>query len=91
MLKKGFFFLALAFATMPAFSQSKLLVGSWRLTTPDKTLPNGSQVAVYGTNPGSIVIFTAHGHYVATGISSKDVMVCFQEKIKRVHGNGLNN
>jgi hypothetical protein len=27
----------------------------------------------------------------AAGISSNDVKVCFQEKIKRVHSNGLNN
>jgi Lipocalin-like domain len=63
-LKKGVFFLALAFATMPVFSQSKLLVGSWRLTAADKILPGGSRVADYGTDPRGIAIFTADGHYV---------------------------
>ena len=41
-LEKSFFLLALAFATMPAFSQSKLPVGSWRLTAADKILPDGA-------------------------------------------------
>ena len=63
-LKKGFLFVALTFATMQAFSQSKLLVGSWRLTAADKILPDGNQVADYGAAPRGIVIFTADGHYV---------------------------
>ena len=58
------FFLGLAFMTMPVFSQSTLLVGSWRLTAADKILPDGSQVADYGTAPRGIAIFTADGHYV---------------------------
>jgi hypothetical protein len=63
-LKKTVFFLALAFATMPVYSQSKLLVGSWRLTAADKILLDGRQVADYGADPRGIVIFTADGHYV---------------------------
>ena len=62
-LKNGFFLVALAFATLPAFSQSKL-VGSWRLTAADKILPGGKEVADYGTDPRGIAIFTADGHYV---------------------------
>ena len=57
-------FLGLAFMTMPVFSQSTLLVGSWRLTAADKILPDGSRVADYGTDPRGIAIFTADGHYV---------------------------
>ncbi len=63
-LKKGLFFLLLAFMTMQAFSQSKLLVGSWRLTAADKILPDSSRVADFGKDPRGIAIFTADGHYV---------------------------
>jgi hypothetical protein len=62
-LKNGFFLVALAFATLPAFSQSKL-VGSWHLTAADKILPDGKEVADFGTDPRGIAIFTADGHYV---------------------------
>ena len=63
-LQKGLFFLALAFAAMPVFSQPKWLVGSWRLIAANKILPGGSEVADYGTDPRGIAIFTADGHYV---------------------------
>jgi hypothetical protein len=63
-LKMTSFFLPLAFMAMPAFSQSKLLVGSWRLIAANKILPDGSEVADYGTDPRGIAIFTADGHYV---------------------------
>jgi hypothetical protein len=63
-LKMSCFFLGMAFMTMPVFSQSKSLVGSWRLTAADKILPDGSKVADYGTDPRGIAIFTADGHYV---------------------------
>lgn len=63
-LKKVSFFLFLAFMTMSAFSQSQLLVGSWRLTAADKILPGGRQVADFGEAPRGIAIFTANGHYV---------------------------
>jgi len=63
-LKRGFFLIALSLASIPAFSQSKLLVGSWRLTAADKILPDGNQVVDYGKDPRGIVIFTADGHYV---------------------------
>ena len=63
-LKKGFFFLVLALMTMPVFSQSKLFVGSWRLIAADKILPDGTQVADYGTAPRGIALFTADGYYV---------------------------
>jgi hypothetical protein len=62
-LKNSFFLIALAFVTLPAFSQSKL-VGSWHLTAADKILPDGKEVADYGTDPRGIAIFTADGHYV---------------------------
>ena len=62
-LKKGFFIVVLAFATLPAFSQSKL-IGSWRLTAADKILPDGKEVPDYGTDPRGIAIFIADGHYV---------------------------
>jgi hypothetical protein len=63
-LKKGFFFLPLVFIAMPVFSQSKLLVGSWRLTAADKILPDGRQVADYGEAPRGVAIFTTNGQYV---------------------------
>ena len=63
-LKKVSFLLSLAFMTMPVFSQSKLLVGSWRLTAADKILPDGRQVADYGEAPRGIAIFAANGRYV---------------------------
>jgi len=63
-LKKGFLLIALAFGTMPAFSQSKLLVGTWQLTAADKILADGTQQSDYGPNPHGIAIFTADGHYV---------------------------
>jgi hypothetical protein len=62
-LKNGFSLVVLAFATLPAFSQSNL-VGSWRLTAADKILPDGKEVADYGADPRGIAIFTADGHYV---------------------------
>src|ERR1700756_2456286 len=63
-LKKGAFLFVLMLAIMPAFPQSKLLVGSWRLTAANKILPDGSQVADYGTDPRGVAVFTADGHYV---------------------------
>ncbi|MCO5949094.1 lipocalin-like domain-containing protein [Mucilaginibacter flavidus] len=63
-LKKSFLLFALMFASIPVFSQSNLIVGSWRLTAADKILPDGKQVADYGANPRGIAIFTADGHYV---------------------------
>jgi len=65
LLKMSLFFLGLAFMTMPVFSQSTLLVGSWRLTAADKILPDGSQVADYGTAPRGIAVFTGDGHYAS--------------------------
>ena len=62
-LKKGLFVLPLALMAMPVFSQSNLLVGSWRLTAADKILPDGRQVADYGEAPRGIAIFSANGHY----------------------------
>jgi len=63
-LKKEFFLAVIILVAMPAFSQSKLLVGSWRLIAADKILPDSSQVTDYGTAPHGITIFTADGHYV---------------------------
>jgi hypothetical protein len=40
------------------------LVGSWKLVSADKFLPNGTRVTdYYGTDPHGLVIFTADGHY----------------------------
>lgn len=63
-VKNNFFLFALAFMTMPVFSQSTLLTGSWRLTAADKILPDGSRVADFGNAPHGIAVFTADGHYV---------------------------
>jgi hypothetical protein len=63
-LKKALFIVVLAFVAVSAFSQSRSLVGSWHLTAANKILPDGSQVADYGTAPRGIAIFTADGHYV---------------------------
>ncbi|WP_295792268.1 lipocalin-like domain-containing protein [Mucilaginibacter sp.] len=63
-LKKSFLLFALMFASIPVFSQSNLIVGSWRLTAADKILSDGKQVADYGANPRGIAIFTADGHYM---------------------------
>lgn len=81
-LKKAFFLVLIVFATMPAFSQSKLLVGSWRLTAADKILPNGSQVADYGTDPRGIAIFTADGHYVVEIFRSEHVKFASGDRAK---------
>ena len=64
LLKKGAFFILLALLGIQAFSQSNLLVGSWRLTVADKILPDGRQVADFGEAPRGIAIFTANGQYV---------------------------
>ena len=81
-LKKGFFLLALAFMTMPVFSQSKLLVGSWRLTAADKILPDGSQVADYGIAPRGIAFFTADGHYVVEIFQSDRIKFASGDRAK---------
>jgi hypothetical protein len=81
-LKKGFFFLALSFTTMPAFSQSKSLVGSWHLTAADKILSDGSQVADYGTDPRGIAIFTADGHYVVEIFRSDRIKFASGDRVK---------
>ncbi|SDH18525.1 lipocalin-like domain-containing protein [Chitinophaga filiformis] len=48
----------------PALAQSHQLIGSWRLIAADKILPDGKQVADYGSAPHGIAIFTTDGHYV---------------------------
>jgi len=60
----GFCLLALMLLTLPALSQSNMVTGSWRLTAADKILPDGRQVADYGSAPRGIAIFTGEGHYV---------------------------
>jgi len=81
-LKKDLFFLALAFAAMPVFSQSKLLVGSWRLIAANKILPAGSEIADYGTDPRGIAIFTADGHYVIEIFRSEHVKFVSGDRAK---------
>src|SRR5471030_1188804 len=81
-LKRSFLFVALAFATMPALSQSKLLVGSWRLTAADEILPGGSQVADFGTDPHGIAIFTADGHYVVEIFRSEHLKFASGDRTK---------
>ena len=80
-LKNGFFLVALAFATLPAFSQSKL-VGCWRLTAADKILPDGKEVADYGTDPRGIAIFTADGHYVIEIFRSEHIKFASGDRAK---------
>jgi hypothetical protein len=80
-LKNGFFFVALAFATLPAFSQSKL-VGCWRLTAADKVLPGGKEVADYGTDPRGVAIFTADGHYVIEIFRSEHLKFALGDRTK---------
>src|ERR1700761_8331682 len=81
-LQKGLFFLALAFAAMPVFSQSKCLVGSWRLIAANKILPDGSEVADYGTDARGIAIFTADGHYVIEIFRSEHVKFASGDRAK---------
>jgi hypothetical protein len=81
-LKRGFFFVVLTFAAIPAFSQSKLITGSWRLTAADKIQPGGSQVADYGTDPRGIAIFTADGHYVIEIFRSEHIKFASGDRSK---------
>lgn len=40
------------------------LIGTWKLVSADKFLPDGTRVTdYYGTAPHGLVIFTADGHY----------------------------
>jgi len=81
-LKKGFFIVVLAFVAMPVFSQSRSLVGSWHLIAADKILPDGSQVADYGTAPRGIAIFTADGHYVIEIFRSDRLKFASGDRVK---------
>ncbi|MDB5089285.1 MAG: lipocalin-like domain protein [Mucilaginibacter sp.] len=81
-LKRGIFFFVLVFTTIPVFSQSKLLAGSWRLIAADKILPDGSQVADFGTAPHGIAIFTADGHYVVEIFRSDRVKFASGDRAK---------
>lgn len=63
-LKKVLFLLVFTAMAMPVFSQSNLLVGTWKLTAADQILPGGGRVPDYGASPNGIAIFTADGHYV---------------------------
>jgi len=81
-LKKSLLLFALALATMPAFSQSNLLTGSWRLTAADKILPDGKQVADYGADPRGIAIFTADGRYVIEIFRSEHLKFASADRAK---------
>jgi len=80
-LKNSFLLVAFAFATLPAFSQSKL-VGCWRLTAADKIQPGGKEVADYGTDPRGIAIFTADGHYVIEIFRSEHLKFALGDRTK---------
>jgi len=67
---------------MPAFAQSNLLAGSWRLTAADKILPDGRQVADYGSDPRGIVIFTGDGHYVLEIFRSEHLKFASADRAK---------
>jgi hypothetical protein len=81
-LKKVLCFIALAFATMPAFSQATLLLGSWHLTAANKILPDGRQVADYGADPRGIAVFTADGHFVLEIFRSEHVKFASGDRAK---------
>jgi hypothetical protein len=40
------------------------LVGTWKLTAANKILPDGKEVADYGTDPHGLAVFTADGQYM---------------------------
>lgn len=81
-LKKGLFVFTLMSASMPVFSQSKLIIGSWQLTAADKILQDGSQVRDYGTNPMGIAVFTSDGHYAVEIYRSKHVKFASGDRAK---------
>jgi len=62
-MKKLLLFTAFIVTALPALAQSNSIVGTWTLAGADKLLPNGKQVADYGTDPHGIAIFTSDGRY----------------------------
>jgi hypothetical protein len=62
-MKKLLLFTAFIVTALPALAQSNSIVGTWVLTGADKLLPDGKQVADYGTDPHGIAIFTSDGRY----------------------------
>lgn len=62
-MKNLLLFAAFIVTALPALPQSPSIVGTWTLAGADKLLPNGQQVADYGTDPHGIAIFTPDGRY----------------------------
>ena len=44
-------------------SPQELLVGAWKFVSADSVRNDGSKVAVFGSNPKGILIFTGDGHF----------------------------
>jgi hypothetical protein len=61
--KISFLFIVIAITATSVVAQTSPIVGTWQLTAADVILPDGKQVADYGTSPRGIAIFTADGHY----------------------------
>lgn len=71
-----------AFAIPPAQAQAPAanpFIGTWKLISADKILPDGTRVIDYGPEPHGLAIFTADGHYaidvfrdVRTKFAAKD-------------------
>ena len=57
--------LAAAFLARDAVAQSprEQIVGAWTLVSADSVRPDGSRVAVFGSNPKGIMIFSRDGHF----------------------------
>jgi polyisoprenoid-binding protein YceI len=62
-MKKLLLFATFIVTALPALAQSNSIVGTWVLAGADKLLPNGKQVADYGSDPHGIAIFTSDGRY----------------------------
>jgi hypothetical protein len=46
-----------------AQSPKEQIVGAWTLVSADSVRPDGSRVAVFGSNPRGIMIFSRDGHF----------------------------
>ena len=53
----------LLLGSLVASAQAPSIVGTWRLTSAEKLLPDGTRVSDYGENPHGLVIFTSDGYY----------------------------
>lgn len=56
-----------AFAISSANAQvpaANPFVGTWKLVTADKILPDGTRIIDYGAEPHGLAVFTADGHFM---------------------------